>query len=101
MRRHRGAHAESALGADMERVALGRGIVSGEDAARLDGRDDDAVDGEVEGDDPRRLGEGLRDGFLRSPRAQSSATLPGAASHSTGAPGFTASAGSITAGIGA
>ena len=59
MLRHRAAQAESALRADMQRVALGLRIVFGEDAARLERRDHDAVDREIERHDLRRLGESL------------------------------------------
>src|SRR6185437_15277975 len=57
MLRHRAALAESALRADMQRVALARRIVFREDAARLERRHHDAVDREIDAHDPCRLGE--------------------------------------------
>src|SRR5438552_18339169 len=50
-------HAEDALAAEMDGVAVVGRVVLADDAARLDRVDDDAVDGEVDLDDLRRPGE--------------------------------------------
>ena len=99
---HKGAHQEAdhmrVLARRVERVFAGRAVELADRGARLHRIGDEAVVGEVELDDPRRLGDTRHRPRPDRRGSNRSKDCPGTSAKTCGAPGFSASPGSTTAG---